>query len=180
MFINRIEIGNNVPESFNVLIEIPNDAGAIKYELCKRSGVLMVDRFIGTSLHYPANYGLIPHTLSDDGDPVDVLVMTPVPLVSGCIIECRAVGMLRMEDESGFDAKLLAVPTEALTPLYKDVQDITDVPESLLNEIAHFFEQYKALEPGKWAKVEGWSDAAAAREEIRKSVAAYDAADLDD
>lgn len=167
---SKIEIGKDAPNNFNVIIEIPNDAGAIKYEMDKDSGAIMVDRFIGTSLHYPANYGFVPHTLSDDGDPVDVLVLTPVPLVHGCVIECRAVGMLKMEDESGFDAKVLAVPVDGISKMYHDIQDIDDVPEALKAEIAHFFEQYKALEPNKWAKVQGWVDAEAARAEIVSSI----------
>lgn len=170
MDISKIEIGSGAPDSFNVIIEIPNDAGAIKYELDKDSGAIMVDRFIGTSLHYPANYGFVPHTLSDDGDPVDVLVLTPIPLVPGCVIECRAVGMLKMEDESGFDAKILSVPVDSISRMYQNIQDVDDVPKPLLDEIAHFFEQYKALEPNKWAKVGGWVNAEAARNEITKSI----------
>lgn len=172
MDISKIEIGKDAPNRFNVIIEIPNDAGAIKYEIDKDSGAIMVDRFIGTSLHYPANYGFVPHTLSEDGDPVDVLVLTPVPLVPGCVIECRAVGMLKMEDESGFDAKILAVPVDGISKMYQEMQDIEDVPAALLAEIAHFFEQYKALEPNKWAKVDGWLNAEAARKEVSKSIEA--------
>ncbi len=173
MNINNISAGSNLPEEFNVLIEIPNDGGAVKYEFDKKSGALIVDRFFGTSLHYPANYGLVPHTLSEDNDPIDVLVMTPVPLLSGVIIRCRALGMLDMEDESGIDYKILAVPADDLSPLYKDMRDIKDVPDSLLNEIAHFFEQYKALEPGKWAKVRGWEDAEGAKSKLMESYHRY-------
>ncbi len=173
MNIDKISAGKNLPDSFNVLIEIPNDGGAVKYEFDKDSGALVVDRFFGTSLHYPANYGLIPHTLSDDGDAIDVLVITPVPLLSGALISCRALGMLRMEDESGFDAKILAVPDDKLTPLYEDVNCIDDLPKSILNEMAHFFEQYKALEPGKWAKIDGWVKADVAKAEILKCYKNY-------
>ncbi len=173
MNIDKISAGENLPEEFNVLIEIPNDGGAVKYEFDKASGALIVDRFFGTSLHYPANYGLVPHTLSEDNDPIDVLVMTPVPLLSGVIIRCRALGMLDMEDESGIDYKILAVPTDDLSPLYKDMRDIKDVPESLLNEISHFFEQYKALEVGKWAKIKGWEDAQGAKNKLMESYNRY-------
>ena len=173
MDIDKISAGKNLPETFNVIIEIPNDGGAVKYELDKESGALVVDRFFGTSLHYPANYGLIPHTLSADGDPIDVLVITPVPLLSGAIINCRALGMLKMEDESGFDAKILAVPARGLSPHYDRVNDIDDLPPSLLNEIAHFFEQYKALEPGKWARIDGWYGLEEAHKEIMESYYTY-------
>ncbi|HGG60612.1 MAG TPA: inorganic diphosphatase [Gammaproteobacteria bacterium] len=173
MNIDNISAGDNLPEEFNVLIEIPNDGGAVKYEFDKSSGALVVDRFFGTSLHYPANYGLIPHTLSEDGDPIDVLVITPVPLLSGSLISCRALGMLDMEDESGIDYKVLAVPVDRLSGLYLNKRDIHDLPESLLNEIAHFFEQYKALEPGKWAKVRGWENAENARMRILESYQRY-------
>ncbi len=173
MNIDKISAGDNLPEAFNVLIEIPNDGGAVKYEFDKSSGALVVDRFFGTSLHYPANYGLIPHTLSEDGDPIDVLVITPVPLLSGAVISCRALGMLNMEDESGIDYKILAVPVDSLSGLYLNKRDIDDLPKSLLNEIAHFFEQYKALEPGKWANVKGWENAATAKEKIMESYNRY-------
>ena len=173
MNIDNISAGKNLPDTFNVLIEIPNDGGAVKYEFDKESGALVVDRFFGTSLHYPANYGLIPHTLSDDGDPIDVLVITPVPLLSGSVVSCRALGMLKMEDESGFDAKILAVPDDKLTPYYEDVKSIDELPTSLLNEISHFFEQYKALEPGKWAKIDGWVGAEVAKTEILKCYKSY-------
>ena len=173
MNIDEISAGENLPEEFNVLIEIPNDGGAVKYEFDKKSGALIVDRFFGTSLHYPANYGLVPHTLSEDKDPIDVLVMTPVPLLSGVIIKCRALGMLDMEDESGIDYKILAVPTDDLSPLYTDMRDITDVPKSLLNEIAHFFEQYIALEVGKWAKIRGWESCKEAQNKLMESYHRY-------
>ena len=173
MDIDQISAGKNLPHSFNVIIEIPNDGGAVKYELDKDSGALVVDRFFGTSLHYPANYGLIPHTLSEDNDPIDVLVITPVPLLSGVIVNCRALGVLEMEDESGMDHKILAVPTKELSPLYDDVDSVDDLPPSLLNEIAHFFEQYKALEVGKWAKIMGWGGVDEANEEIMASYNRY-------
>jgi len=167
MNIDNISAGKDLPNQINVIIEIPAHGGPIKYEIDKDSGALLVDRFMGTAMYYPANYGFVPHTLSDDGDPVDVLVVTPVPLAAGAVIAARPVGVLKMSDESGEDAKIVAVPVDKLTPLYKDVQDIGDLPKSLLDAIGHFFEQYKANEPGKWVKVEGWADADVARAEIQ-------------
>ena len=170
MDIRKIEIGKNVPDEVNAVIEVPTFGAPVKYELDKDSSSLTVDRFFGTAMHYPCNYGFIPHTLAEDGDPLDILVITTVPLMSGVVISTRPVGMLHMEDEAGGDAKVLAVPTKKLTPLYDDVEEYTDVPQSLLDEIAHFFEQYKALEPGKWARVDHWSGVEDARAEIRASI----------
>lgn len=175
MQIEHIPAGKGVPEDINVIIEIPAQGAPVKYEIDKESGALVVDRFMATAMFYPCNYGFIPHTLSDDGDPVDVLVVTPTPLMPGAVIRCRPVGMLKMSDEAGVDAKLVAVPFGKLTPLYDHVQEVTDLPELLRGQIAHFFEQYKALEKGKWVKVEGWADAAAARAEILASVERYKA-----
>ncbi len=173
MDVTKISAGNDIPNRFNTLIEIPDDVGAVKYEFDKDSGALFVDRLFGTSLHYPANYGFIPNTLSDDGDPLDVLVFTPVPLLSGCVIECRPLGVLRMEDESGYDAKVLAAPADGIGSYYKNMRDISDLREELLAEIVHFFEQYKALESGKWAKLDGWGDKEEAKQEVLKSFNAY-------
>ena len=170
MSLNDVPSGKNVPEEINVIIEIPAHADPIKYEVDKDSGAIFVDRFMATCMHYPCNYGYVPNTLSEDGDPVDVLVPTPFPLLAGSVIRCRPVGVLKMTDESGVDAKLLAVPVTKLTPIYKDVEQATDLPELLRNQIQHFFEHYKDLEPGKWVKVEGWEDAAAAKQEILDSV----------
>ncbi|WP_372779761.1 inorganic diphosphatase [Litorivivens sp.] len=170
MSLNDVPSGKNVPEEINVIIEIPAHADPIKYEVDKDSGAIFVDRFMATCMHYPCNYGYVPNTLSEDGDPVDVLVPTPFPLLAGSVIRCRPVGVLKMTDESGVDAKLLAVPVTKLTPIYKDVEQATDLPELLRNQIQHFFEHYKDLEPGKWVKVEGWDDAAAAKQEILDSV----------
>ena len=170
MLLEHISAGKSVPEDINVVIEIPAQGAPVKYEIDKESGALVVDRFMATAMFYPCNYGFIPHTLSDDGDPVDVLVVTPTPLQPGSVIRCRPVGMLKMSDEAGVDAKLVAVPFGKLTPLYDHVQEVTDLPELLRGQIAHFFEQYKALEKGKWVKVDGWADAAAARAEIVASV----------
>lgn len=175
MQIEHIPAGKNVPEDINVIIEIPAQGAPVKYEIDKESGALLVDRFMATAMFYPCNYGFIPHTLSDDGDPVDVLVVTPTPLLPGAVIRCRPVGMLKMSDEAGVDAKLVAVPFGKLTPLYDHVQEVTDLPELLRGQIAHFFEQYKALEKGKWVKVDGWADAAAARAEIIASIERYNA-----
>lgn len=166
--------GKNPPEEINVIIEIVAGDSAVKYEVDKDSNCLMVDRFMNVSMHYPANYGFVPKTLYDDGDPVDVLVLTPEPIVPGSVIKCRPVCVLGTEDESGLDAKILAVPTDKVsTGYYKDMRDLADVPERLLNKIKHFFERYKDLEDGKWVKVTGWEGAEKARAEITKSIEAY-------
>ncbi len=175
MDITQIPAGENIPEDFNVIIEIPANAAPIKYEHDKKSGAIFVDRLMATSMSYPLNYGYIPHTLSGDGDPVDVLVATPFPLLPGVVVRCRPVGLLRMEDESGVDAKVLAVPIKALTVLYDDVKSYTDMPLLLINQIAHFFEHYKDLEHGKWVRIIGWEDPDAARREILEGVAACQA-----
>ena len=170
MNIDNISIGKDVPNDFNVVIEISANAPGIKYELDKDSGAVFVDRFIATPMHYPCNYGFIPSTLSEDGDPVDVLVVSPYPLPPGVIVRCRTVGMLAMEDEAGEDAKLVAVPVQKLTSNYDKVHTIEDLPEILIKQITHFFEHYKDLEPGKWVKVKGWKDAAAAKALITSGV----------
>lgn len=176
MDLNKIDIGKKCPDEVNAVIEVPTYGAPVKYELDKDSGALVVDRFIGTAMHYPCNYGFIPHTLGEDGDPLDILVITHSPLMSGVVIPCRPLGMLEMEDESGGDAKLLAVPGEKLTPLYQNVREYSDLPQSILDEIAHFFEQYKALEPGKWARVDQWRGIDDARSEIMASVKRFDEA----
>ena len=170
MDIDNISIGKDVPNDFNVVIEISANAPGIKYELDKDSGAVFVDRFIATPMHYPCNYGFIPSTLSEDGDPVDVLVVSPYPLPPGVVVRCRTLGMLAMEDEAGEDAKLVAVPVPKLTSNYDKIQTIDDLPEILIKQITHFFEHYKDLEPGKWVKVKGWKDAAAAKAEIVSGV----------
>ncbi len=162
--------GKDLPNDFNVIIEIPAFSEPVKYEFDKDANMLVVDRFMGTSMQYPANYGFIPHTLSEDGDPVDVLVITPIPLRHGCAIRCRPVGMLKMTDESGVDAKILAVPVSKLTKKYDHVQDIQDVCESLKAQIKHFFENYKALDAGKWVKLDGFVSVHDAKAEIMASV----------
>jgi inorganic pyrophosphatase len=176
MSLNTVPAGKDLPEEINVIIEIPAHADPVKYEVDKDSGALFVDRFMATCMHYPTNYGYVPHTLSDDGDPVDVLVPTPFPLLAGSVITCRPIGMLMMTDESGTDAKILAVPLKKLSPIYQGIKETTDMPELLLNQIQHFFEHYKDLEPGKWVRIEGWEDAAAAKKEITDSVKRYEEA----
>lgn len=173
MSLMSIKSGRNIPHEINVIIEIPMNGAPVKYEVDKETGALFVDRFMSTAMFYPANYGYIPHTLSEDGDPVDVLVITPVALISGAAITCRVVGMLKMTDESGVDAKLLAVPTAKLTKMYESVQNYSDLPRHLLLSIEHFFEHYKDLEDGKWVKIDGWAGPEAAREEIMASINRY-------
>lgn len=172
MSINNIPAGKKIPDEINVIIEIPANSEPVKYEVDKDTGVLLVDRFMATAMFYPCNYGYIPNTLSEDGDPLDVLVPTPYPLINGSVIKCRPVGVLKMEDESGIDAKLIAVPTSKLSVIYDDVKEATDLPSLLLRQIEHFFEHYKDLEKGKWVKVKGWANAEEAKQEILKSVEA--------
>ncbi len=176
MNLDRVSYGEDAPNKINVIIEIPSHSDPVKYEVDKETGAMFVDRFMGTAMHYPCNYGYIPRTLSDDGDPVDVLVVTPIPVLTGTVIECRPIGMLNMTDESGVDTKILAVPLAKISPLYRGVKEIDDLPEGrqgLPNQIAHFFEHYKDLEKGKWVKIEGWSNAEAAKAEIVSGVENY-------
>ncbi|RMX09250.1 inorganic diphosphatase [Allofranklinella schreckenbergeri] len=171
MSLSNVSPGSKAPEVFNVIIEIPQNADPIKYEVDKETGAIFVDRFINTAMFYPANYGYVPQTLSGDGDPVDVLVLTPYALQPGVVVPCRALGMLRMEDESGVDAKVLAVPTEKILPAYAHMKTIADVNEGTLNAISHFFEHYKDLEKGKWVKVLGWAGIEEAHKEIADGIA---------
>lgn len=165
----NIPTGKNVPEEINVYIEIP--AGSdIKYEVDKKSGALFVDRFLYTGFQYPFNYGFIPNTLSPDGDPVDVLVLSEKSVVPGVVIPCIPIGMLEMEDEEGIDTKVIAVPTQKVDPFYGTWKDIDDVPKAITDKIKHFFEHYKELEPGKWVKVKEWKDKKAATVEIQKGI----------
>jgi len=173
MSLDRVPAGDNLPENFNVIIEIPMDSEPVKYEVDKETGAVFVDRFMLTAMRYPANYGYIPQTLSEDGDPVDVLVMAPFPIQTGVVVRCRAVGVLQMDDEAGGDAKLLAVPLDKLYPPYRHIQKPEDFPEDALSRIQHFFEHYKDLEKGKWVKVKGWENAQAAHAEIMNSVQRY-------
>lgn len=174
MNLNFISPGEKAPDEVNVVIEIPANSDPIKYEMDKESGALFVDRFIGTGMRYPCNYGYIPHTLADDGDPADVLVITPFPVMPGCVIRVRPIGMLNMEDESGLDNKILAVPVDKLSQYYTKVQTKNDIDGVLIAQIEHFFRFYKSLEPGKWVKISGWSEAKAAKAEIMESIARYE------
>lgn len=165
--------GRNVPDEINVIIEIPMKSEPVKYEVDKDTGTLCVDRFMTTAMYYPANYGYVPKTLSEDGDPVDVLVITPVPLISGSVITCRLIGMLKMTDEAGVDVKLLALPISKLTKMYDSVTIYSDLPKPLLQSLEHFFQHYKDLEEGKWVKLDGWEGPEKAKEEILSSIKRY-------
>lgn len=173
MGLESLSAGKQLPDDFNVVIEIASNSSPIKYEFDKDSDMVLVDRFLGTSMVYPCEYGFIPHTLAEDGDPADVLVVSPYPLLPGCVIRCRPVGLLRMTDESGKDAKILAVPVDKLTTQYQHVKTPDDLGKNLLNKIEHFFVHYKDLEPGKWAKVDGWETTESAKKEIMASVERY-------
>ena len=173
MNLDRVPSGRELPDDFNVIIEIPMNADPIKYEVDKESGAIFVDRFMGTAMHYPCNYGYIPQTLSDDGDPVDVLVITPVPLISGVVVTCRPIGLMEMQDEAGGDNKLLAVPIDKVLPIYTHWQKPEDINQMRLKAIQHFFEHYKDLEPGKWVKVQGWEGSESARKEVSEGMASY-------
>jgi inorganic pyrophosphatase len=171
--LKELSPGKSVPEDFNVVIEIPANAGTIKYEMDKDSGLLAVDRFMPTAMYYPANYGFVPNTLSGDGDPVDVLVITPAPVQAGVLMRVRALGVLNMEDESGVDRKILALPIKKSCAQLAHIEKLDDVPEILRKSIVHFFEQYKALEAGKWVKITGWEGVNAAKNEIEESIKRY-------
>jgi inorganic pyrophosphatase len=175
MRIDAIKIGNNPPEDVNVIVEVPVGGDPIKYEMDKEAGALVVDRFLYTPMHYPGNYGFVPHTLSEDGDPIDVLIASTRPLVPGCVINVRPIGVLMMEDNSGKDEKIIAVPSPKLTLRYEKVHEYTDMPEITIKQIEHFFEHYKDLEPGKWVKLDGWRGAADARRLIVEAIERYKA-----
>jgi inorganic pyrophosphatase len=172
---STVSSGKDLPMDINVIIEIPAFSYPIKYEMDKETGALTVDRFMGTAMQYPINYGYIPNSLSGDGDPVDVLVMTPDPVLGGCVVRCRPIGMLKMTDEAGMDNKVLAVPIQKLTSAFDRIESYQDISKNRLNKISHFFEHYKDLEDGKWVKVEGWVGIDEACEEILSSIARYDA-----
>jgi len=174
MSLHNVTPGAKSPQEFNVIIEIPMNADPIKYEVDEDTGAMFVDRFMGTAMHYPCNYGYIPQTIADDGDPVDVLVITPYPLIPGVVVTCRPIGILKMEDEAGGDSKLLAVPIDKVLPIYTHWQKPEDMNALRLNQIRHFFEHYKDLEPGKWVKTQGWEGPESARAEIVEGVARYD------
>ena len=173
MSFDKVPAGKSAPDDIYVIIEIPANSSPIKYEVDKDADALFVDRFMATPMFYPANYGYMPKTLGEDGDPLDVLVVTPYPVVPGSVIRARPIGVLNMTDEAGSDAKVLAVPHDKLSALYKNVKEPSDLPELLIKQIEHFFENYKDLEQGKWVKVDKWEGSDAARATINKAVAAY-------
>ncbi|MBO6676156.1 MAG: inorganic diphosphatase [Rhizobiales bacterium] len=170
MRIEAIPIGKNPPHDVNVIIEVPIGGEPIKYEIEKDSGALFVDRFLYTPMRYPGNYGFVPHTLSADGDPIDVVVCNTRPIVPGAVMNCRVVGALVMEDDGGGDEKLVAVPTEKLTSRYDGVQNYTDLPTILTSQIEHFFSHYKDLEPNKWVKIERWAGVDEAKDMVREAI----------
>ena len=170
MRIDAIAVGHNPPEDVNVIIEVPIGGEPIKYEMDKAAGTLVVDRFLHTPMRYPGNYGFVPHTLSEDGDPIDVLVANTRPIVPGAVINVRPIGVLKMVDDAGGDEKILAVPVPKLTKRYEHVFNYTDLPSITIEQVQHFFEHYKDLEPGKWVKAHGWGDAAEAKAMIREAI----------
>lgn len=172
MDISKISIGENAPWDVNVIVEVPAGTEPVKYEMDKESGALFVDRIMHTSMRYPCNYGFIPHTLADDGDPVDVLIANRTPIMPGAVVRCRPLGVLIMEDEAGMDEKLLMVPVDKLHPFYKGVESYEELPKIFLDQIAHFFEHYKDLESGKWVKIKGWEGAEKAASLIDEAVKA--------
>jgi len=173
MSLDNVTPGSKVPEQFNVIIEIPMNADPVKYEVDKATGAIFVDRFMSTAMHYPTNYGYVPKTISGDGDPVDVLVITPVPLIPGVVVPCRPIGILKMVDEAGEDGKVLAVPTDKILSIYTQWQKPEDLNPLRLKTIAHFFEHYKDLEEGKWVKILGWEGPESAKKEILDGIANY-------
>ncbi len=173
MNLDRVTAGKNPPDEVNVVVEIPIHGPPVKYELDKESGAMFVDRFLNTSMHYPCNYGYIPKTLAKDGDPVDVIVMTPMSIIHGAVIPCRPIGVLKMTDEAGDDSKVMAIPLDSVSKFNRNVNSFEDVQPALLNQITHFFEHYKDLEPNKWVKVDGWYGTEEAKQEIAESMQAY-------
>jgi inorganic pyrophosphatase len=171
MDIAKIPVGKAPPWDVNVIVEIPLQGAPVKYEVDKESGAMFVDRFVHTAMHYPANYGFIPHTLAEDGDPMDALVVAPLPVITGSVVRCRPVGVLVMEDEGGRDEKLICVPVDKLHPYHTRITSYEELPSILLKQIAHFFEHYKDLEEGKWVKVIGWEGADAAAKVIIDAIA---------
>ena len=171
MDLSKIPAGRAPPGDFNVVVEIPQGGEPVKYEVAKESGAMLVDRFLHTAMFYVGNYGFVPHTLAEDGDPVDVLIVGPVPVVPGAVVRCRPVGALMMEDEHGPDEKIIAVPVDALHPYYSDVRSYRDLPPILCDQIAHFFRHYKDLETGKWVNIARWADAEEAAALITAGIA---------
>ncbi len=178
MGLDHVPSGRHPPEEINVIIEIPKDSEPVKYEVDKDSGAIFVDRVLSTPMRYPCNYGYVPHTLCGDGDPADVLVVLPLPLVPGAVIRCRPVGVLKMSDEAGSDEKLLAVPITKVFNGYAHIHDIDQVSPHWLQRIGHFFEHYKDLEDGKWVKLDGWGDAATARRLLEEAIARYQSSEI--
>ena len=176
MDISRIPIGANPPHEINVIVEIAQGGAPIKYEMDKESGAMFVDRFLHTAMFYPANYGFIPHTLSEDGDPIDCMVISPTPVASGAVVRARPIGALLMQDEKGIDEKIIGVPIDKLHPYYARVGSYRELPAILLEQIAHFFEHYKDLEKGKWVKVKGWGGPEEAKKEIVDGIARFKSA----
>jgi len=172
--LDRVDAGRNTPEEVNVIIEIPLNGEPVKYELDKDTGAMFVDRFLNTAMRYPCNYGYIPRTLAEDGDPVDIIVATPMPLIHGSVMRCRPIGLLDMIDEAGNDGKVMVVPIDSVSKFHSSVNSFEDVQPALLDQITHFFEHYKDLEPNKWVKIEGWRDAQAAKDEINASLERYE------
>jgi inorganic pyrophosphatase len=168
-----VPTGRDVPNDVNVIIEIPMNSEPVKYEVDKKSGAIFVDRILTTPMRYPCNYGFVPHTLCGDGDPVDALVMMPFPLIPGSVINCRPIGMLEMKDEAGTDEKVIVVPTTKVSPLYRDVNTVRELPSPIRDQISHFFEHYKDLEKGKWVKIEGWHGPNDAKRTILDSIERY-------
>jgi inorganic pyrophosphatase len=173
MNLDRVGPGRNPPEEINVIIEIPLRGDPVKYELDKETGALFVDRYLNTSMVYPCNYGYIPRTLAQDGDPVDVIVATPMPIIHGAVMRCRPIGVLMMTDEAGDDSKVLAIPIDKVSRFHRNINSPAGLQPALLDLITHFFEHYKDLEPDKWVKVQGWKDAEAARQEIMDALQRY-------
>lgn len=171
-----VPIGDNPPYEINVVIEIPLGGNPVKYELDKKSGAIYVDRFLHTAMYYPCNYGFIPHTLSEDGDPTDAAVLSQMPVIPGCVIKCRPIGVLIMEDESGIDEKILCVPVDELHPYYGDISSYRDIRPVLIEQIQHFFEHYKDLEKDKWVKVQRWGETEEAVGLIRDAIERAEAA----
>ena len=177
MSLQQVPAGRDFPDDINVIVEVPMNSPAIKYEVDKDSGAIFVDRMLKTAMYYPCNYGYVPHTLCGDGDPADVLVVLPLPMLPGTVVRCRPVGVLKMEDEAGEDSKIIAVPVEDVTGMYRHVSSVEDLDEILLNQIVHFFEHYKDLERNKWVKTGGWKGRDAARQELLDSVDCYNSAE---
>ncbi len=175
MRLEAIKVGENPPHDINVVVEVPIGGEPVKYEMDKDAGTLFVDRILYTSMRYPGNYGFVPHTLSDDGDPIDVLIANQRPIIPGAVMNCRAIGVLHMTDEAGEDEKILAVPTARISSMYDKINNYRDLPPLLLRQIEHFFQRYKDLEDGKWVKIDGWGDEAEARENIVRSIERYKA-----